>query len=171
MKSLLLFALLIFLLGFLPDEDNVMPVDGATTRDWNQQSFWYYPWGRSGVHKGIDIFAAKGTPVRAPTSGIVLFSGSYGRGGQVVYMLGANWRFHYFAHLDRVILPWHRVVSAGQQVGTVGTTGNAQGKAPHLHYTIKSLFPRFWKYHRNDYAAWQKVFYLDPGKFIQGIPQ
>ena len=83
MKSLLLLALLIFLIGFLPDEDNVMPVDGAAPKDWNPLSFWYYPWGRSGVHKGIDIFAAKGTPVRATTSGIVLYSGDYGRGGKV----------------------------------------------------------------------------------------
>jgi len=171
MKSLVLLAILIFLIGFLPEEKNVMPVKGATSKDWNIKSFWYYPWGRSGVHKGIDIFAAKGTTVRAATGGIVLFSGNNGIGGKVVYMLGANWRFHYYAHLDSISVPWHRVVSAGQRVGTVGTTGNAKGKSPHLHYTIKSAFPRLWAYQHGHYNAWRRTFYLDPGKFLRGVPQ
>ena len=148
-----------------------MPVKNATPRDWNIKSFWYYPWGRSGVHKGIDIFAPQGTPVRATTGGIVLYSGSYGLGGNVVYMLGANWRFHYYAHLNTAMAYPLMPVAAGELIGTVGTSGNAQGKPPHLHYTIKSAFPRFWTYDSGHYSPWNRMYYLDPGKFLRGIPQ
>lgn len=148
-----------------------MPVKNATVRDWNANSFWYYPWGRSGVHKGIDIFAPHGTPVRATTGGIVLYSGRYGLGGNVVYMLGANWRFHYYAHLKDIKVPAFMPVAAGSIIGTVGTSGNAQGKPPHLHYTIKSAFPRFWAYDSQHYSSWNRTYYLDPGKFLQGVSQ
>ena len=171
MKTLFLLALLIFVCGFLPQESRVMPVDNATPNDWNKQSFWYFPWGRSGTHKGIDIFAKKGTPIRATTSGIVLYSGQYGLGGNVVYLLGANWRFHYFAHLETTKVSGLSLVDAGDLIGTVGTTGNAQGKQPHLHYTIKSAFPRFWAYDSQQRSSWNRTYYLDPGKFLQGIPQ
>lgn len=171
MKTFLLLSILIFLCGFIPKESRVMPVQNATVRDWNTNSFWFYPWGRSGVHKGIDIFATHGTPVRATTSGIVLYSGQYGLGGNVVYMLGANWRFHYYAHLDSTKVSALTPVAAGEMIGTVGTSGNAQGKPPHLHYTIKSAFPRFWAYDKQYYSSWNRMYYLDPGKFLQGKPQ
>lgn len=80
----------------------VMPVLNATSRDWNAASFWYEPWGRSGVHKGIDIFAHRGTAVVAPTYGIVVFRGDLRMGGRVAVVLGPKWRLHYFAHLDEV---------------------------------------------------------------------
>ena len=127
--------------------------------------------GVSGTHKGIDIFAEQGTPVRATTGGIVLYSGHYGLGGNVVYMLGANWRFHYYAHLDSTMVSGLTPVVAGELIGTVGTSGNAQGKQPHLHYTIKSAFPRFWTYDSQNHSSWNRTYYLDPGKFLQGISQ
>src|SRR4026208_1314945 len=76
-----------------------IPVQGATARDWNKKSFWYEPWGRSGVHKGIDIFAPAGRPVVAAVPGWVIFRVSLGSGGNVVAVLGPKWRIHYFAHL------------------------------------------------------------------------
>jgi len=36
-----------------------MPVKGATESDYNANSFWFYPWGKSVTHKGVDIFAKK----------------------------------------------------------------------------------------------------------------
>ncbi|AWQ85141.1 hypothetical protein CSC33_4941 [Pseudomonas aeruginosa] len=52
-----------------------IPVEGASARDWNPRTFWFEPWGRSGVHKGIDIFARSGTPVRSASYGLVLYRG------------------------------------------------------------------------------------------------
>jgi len=70
----LLLALL--LLGLLAPQWLRVPVKGASSRDWHPQSFWYEPWGRSGTHKGIDIFARQGTPVLAPATASWCFAAS-----------------------------------------------------------------------------------------------
>ena len=59
--------LLLFVLaaGLLLPEARQVPVQGADRNDWHPQTFWYHPWGKSGVHKGVDIFADAGTPVIA----------------------------------------------------------------------------------------------------------
>ena len=55
-KKSLLIIFSTIALGYLIPENLSIPVKGATTADWNDHSFWYEPWGKSGVHKGIDIF-------------------------------------------------------------------------------------------------------------------
>ena len=83
-----------------------------------------------------------------------------------------RWRFHYFVHLDKIDtkVKARRIgfVDAGQQIGTVGTSGNAKGKPPHLHYSIRSLFPRIWKYKPQTIAAWDQLYYVNPDKFLRG---
>jgi murein DD-endopeptidase MepM/ murein hydrolase activator NlpD len=76
-----------------------MPVEGATKSDYNKDTFWFYPWGKSVTHKGVDIFAKEGTNVKSSTWGIVLYSGKIEVGGNVVLILGPKWRLHYYAHL------------------------------------------------------------------------
>tara|TARA_B100000745_G_scaffold40616_1_gene24799 strand:+ start:3697 stop:4143 length:447 start_codon:yes stop_codon:yes gene_type:complete len=141
-----------------------MPVDGATVADWHPQSFWYEPWGSSGVHKGIDIFAGTDTPVIATTHLVVLFSGNLHKGGKVVLGVGPKWRLHYFAHLNHIDTNLG-LVKAGQPIGRVGDSGNAAGKPPHLHYSIVSLLPRPWLV---DFSTqgYKKAFFLDPGRYI-----
>ena len=166
-KALFLLSL-IGVAGFLVPEQHLIPVQGATSRDWNPKSFWFYPWGRSRVHKGIDIFAAKNTPVIAPTNGLILFSGHVPAGGNVIYILGPKWRFHYFAHLNQ-INKTGGFVTATEMIGRVGATGNAQGKPAHLHYSIYSLFPRIRHYDSGVVSAWQRLFYINPEQFFNGI--
>jgi murein DD-endopeptidase MepM/ murein hydrolase activator NlpD len=98
-------------------------------------------WGnaRSGgrQHQGIDIFAPRGTPVLSATRGIVTRVGTNALGGQVVWVLGPGLEWHYYAHLDRFgDVHAGDVVRAGDVLGYVGTTGNARGGPPHLHYGI-----------------------------------
>ncbi len=146
MKKLIM--LLIFLMiGFtiylhMDPLDYVMPVVGATKKSYNQQSFWAYPWGTSGHHKGVDIFAKKHTPVVSATRGIVVFNGVLSKGGNVLLVFGPNLRLHYYAHLDKFSTGLFRIVNAGDTIGTVGNTGNAAGKPPHLHYSISRIIPR-----------------------------
>lgn len=148
----------------LPENQRI-PVAGAKSGDWHPDTFWYSPWGRSGVHKGVDIFASKGTPVLASSSGLVLFRGELARGGKVVLMLGPKWRLHYFAHLDQHRGD-NRWVTAGEPLGTVGDSGNAAGKPPHLHYSLVSLLPMIWKAD-GDPQGWKKMFYLDPTRHFR----
>ncbi len=144
-----------------------VPVDGASTRDWNQNSFWAAPWGESGVHKGIDIFARKGTPVVAPTFGLVVFRGTLPLGGKVVAMIGPRLRLHYFAHLDVATAMPGLPVLPGMRLGAVGNSGNARGKPAHLHYAILSLLPYPWKADSSQ-QGWKKTFFIDPSSWLQG---
>lgn len=143
----------------------INPVTGATENSWNHETFWYYPWGTSGVHKGIDIFMPEGTPVVAPQSGFIVWRGVHKKGGNMIYMLGPLMRLHYFAHMKKFELAAGRYVSKGDTIGYVGTTGNAAGKPPHLHYHIITIIPYPWRITR-EHEGWKKMFYLDPGKAI-----
>ena len=163
---LALLPLIVLVGGFMLPQKLHIPVKGATTADWNPESFWYYPWGRSVVHKGIDIFATKGTPVIAPTYGLVLFAGTNGIGGNSVVMLGPKWRFHYFAHLDRIDVHRFSWVSQNEAMGAVGNSGNAQGKPAHLHYTIGTIIPYPWRRDNSPMGS-RKMFFLDPNEELR----
>lgn len=90
------------------------------------------------VHAGVDIFARRGTPVRSATPGMVSAIRDGGLGGRQVWVLGPGNERYYHAHLDR----WAPGLLEGQSIlpgdllGYVGTTGNARGTPPHLHYGI-----------------------------------
>lgn len=157
--------LAVIAVGLLIPEKTVIPVEGVSAKDWNPKSFWYEPWGISGVHKGIDIFAPQGKKVVAATPGVVIYRGELGQGGNVVAVLGPKWRIHYYAHLSSYGNE-PRFVTTGSQVGAVGTSGNAAGKPPHLHYTVFSLVPLPWKY-SSETQGWRKMFYLDPGDVLK----
>jgi peptidoglycan LD-endopeptidase LytH len=160
-KKILLSVLIIIVIGFIIPESFKMPVTGATKDNYNQKSFWYYPWGKSGTHKGVDIFSKKGTSIVSSTKGLVLYTGQINRGGNVVVVLGPKWRIHYYAHLDEIKTQAFSFISHTDTIGTVGTSGNAQGKTPHLHYSIVTLIPYFWSID-TDHQGWKKMFYLDP---------
>lgn len=67
--------------------------------------------GKSVTHKGVDIFAKRGTNIRPATAGIVLYTGKKPRGGNVVFILGPRWRIHYYAHLDKIKTNTFSIVS------------------------------------------------------------
>ena len=66
--------LLLIGLGFLIPQNMIIPVKGATTKSWDDESFWAYPWGSSITHKGIDVFAETGTEIVSSTYGIVVYT-------------------------------------------------------------------------------------------------
>jgi murein DD-endopeptidase MepM/ murein hydrolase activator NlpD len=95
-------------------------------------------WGapRSGgrTHKGVDMFAKRGTPVVAPVSGTVEHR-SNRIGGLSFHLWGDEGTYYYGTHLD-AYGPITGSVGAGTVVGYVGDTGNARGTSPHLHFEI-----------------------------------
>jgi murein DD-endopeptidase MepM/ murein hydrolase activator NlpD len=100
-------------------------------------------WGdrRSGGrrHRGIDIFARRGTPVVAAAAGEVVRIGTTDPlGGNTVWVAGGGARLYYYAHLDgfRARLAVGERVAPGATLGYVGTTGNARTTPPHLHFGI-----------------------------------
>lgn len=143
-----------------------MPVEGATKADYHPESFWYYPWGRSVTHKGVDIFADEGTNLRSSTNGFVIYSGEIDIGGNVILILGPKWRFHYYAHLHKTKVKSFEWTNKKKIIGTVGASGNAAGKPPHLHYTIITPIPYIWKID-GDRQGWKKMFFLNPIKYLE----
>lgn len=156
---------IITVIGLLIPQNIQMPVSGATNADFNHQSFWYYPWGRSGTHKGVDIFAKKGTTVGSATHGLVVYSGQNELGGNVALVLGPKWRFHYYAHMDEISAARFDWLNQHDTIGTVGNSGNAAGKPAHLHYTIGTFLPHFWLIDDSP-QAWKKMFYINPIPYI-----
>ena len=156
---------LIIAMGFLIPEPKMIPVAGATEADWNKDTFWYEPWGSSGVHKGIDIFAQNGTDVIASSNLLILFRGVLGKGGNVVVGLGPKWRVHYFAHLQEIDPTAGFVVPVGDRLGSVGASGNAKGKPPHLHFSLLSLLPRPWAMDGAT-QGYKKAFFLNPIRYF-----
>ena len=164
-KKLFIVLMVVLVIGFLIPQKIKMPVEGAGRKSYSQHSFWAYPWGKSLTHKGVDIFAKKGTNVRPATAGIVLYQGTKARGGNVVFILGPKWRIHYYAHLDKIKTSRFSIVSPKTVIGTVGNTGNAVRKPSHLHYTIKTIIPYPWRMDKSIQGK-RKIFYLNPIKYL-----
>lgn len=90
---------------------------------------------RPGGHKGTDIFAPAGTEVLAVDSGFARTDDDP-KGGNTVYLQGPDGTRYYYAHLQDYEGKFPRQVAAGEVLGRVGSTGNARGKAPHVHFQI-----------------------------------
>ena len=91
------------------------------------------------VHDAIDIPAPIGTPVLAAAPGRVekLFASK--AGGNTIYQRSPDGgTIYYYAHLDAYApgLAEGQTVRAGQGIATVGSTGNADPLAPHLHFAV-----------------------------------
>lgn len=142
------------------------PVKDASSKSWDKQSYWYYPWGNSGVHKGIDIFAPHKAIVLSPVDGLVIDAGYGKNGGNYLYMVSKEMRVYYFAHLNITKVKTLDYVKKGSQLGEVGNTGNALSKPYHLHFSVFSLVPIIKNYDGSSYEGWKKMFYLNPEKLI-----
>ena len=164
-KIISLVILSIIVIGLLIPQNLKMPVVGADNNSYNHETFWYEGWGSSIVHKGIDVFAKKGTSVHSATKGIVLITTEYGKGGKFVLILGPKWRLHYYAHLDEIKTKRFALVTQDTEIGTVGNTGNAAKTPAHLHYGIGTLVLYPWRID-NAPLGWQKMFYLNPIDYL-----
>lgn len=93
---------------------------------------------KRGGHKGIDIFAPKGTPLVACVNGTIKKIGYTNTGGNRVTIEDNNGISYYYAHMDSInpSLKKGDLVSSGDFLGTVGDSGNAKGTHPHLHFSI-----------------------------------
>ncbi|CEE35760.1 M23 family metallopeptidase [Xanthomonas citri pv. citri] len=102
------------------------------------------------VHDAIDILAPTGTPVVAVADGTVEKLFTSDRGGLTVYQFEPSGKYcYYYAHLERYAdgLAEKQSIKRGQVIGYVGSTGNANPAAPHLHFEIHRLGPekQWWK--------------------------
>lgn len=128
--------------------DLLIPVQGKSDADLTDTFIDARSEGRS--HDAIDIMAAAGTPVLAVADGHVEKLFDSARGGLTIYQFEPSGRYaYYYAHLQRYAdgLAEKQSIKRGQVIGYVGSTGNADPAAPHLHFAIFLLGPerRWWE--------------------------
>ena len=138
------------------------PVEGCGKNCYNPQSFWH-PWGDH-KHRGVDIFAPKGTVIHPAVGGIVVAAmHTNGAGGNIVLVFSSKMRFHYYAHMSEIDTHVGAIVTKKSVIGKVGDTGNAAGKPPHLHYSISSVIPQGdWRWDPGFY-----LFFVNPIKELE----
>ncbi len=119
-----------------PDKKLAMPIEDVSTKQI--ANTWHAPRDGGRLHEGQDIFAPRGTPVLSATEGYVGNIGENSLGGQTVSVIGAGGRVYYYAHLDAYApyLAEGEYVTTQTLLGYVGTTGNAAGTPPHLHFGV-----------------------------------
>jgi murein DD-endopeptidase MepM/ murein hydrolase activator NlpD len=100
---------------------------------------WLYPRYGPGFrfHLGTDVFAAHGTPLRAPVDGVAT-SGQDALGGLWVKVQMPDRTYFYLAHLAGLVEGFTEgmAVRTGDIVGYVGDSGNAKGGSPHVHVGV-----------------------------------
>ena len=125
----------------------VVPVRGIAPNDLRDT---YTESRGSRLHEALDIPAPRGTPVVSAAAGRVVQLHDSKAGGLMVYAADPGDRFILlYGHLDsyapglRVGMP----LAAGQQIGAVGTTGNAPPGTPHLHFAVLRGTPssQWWR--------------------------
>ncbi|MFJ1790875.1 peptidoglycan DD-metalloendopeptidase family protein [Kitasatospora griseola] len=90
----------------------------------------------SGYHTGIDFPVATGTSLKAVAAGTVVSAGNGGAYGNQVVIKLADGKYAQYAHLSSISVSAGQAVTAGQQIGLSGATGNVTG--PHLHFEIRT---------------------------------
>jgi peptidoglycan LD-endopeptidase LytH len=121
-------------------EPNALPIPVAGVKPGQLYDSFGAPRANHRLHKGIDIFARRGTPVSSATDGIVAFVGQNGLGGNVVFTVGPALNLLYYAHLDRFgdFRPGD-IIHQGDVLGYVGDSGNARGTPCHLHFEFRTI--------------------------------
>ncbi|MCP5468009.1 MAG: M23 family metallopeptidase [Deltaproteobacteria bacterium] len=120
-------------LSFWASTPSQWPVHG-----WLTSGFGYRvsPWARRvKMHNGIDIAAAYGTPIKAPSDGVVSFAahkGGYGRTIMIDHGFGIQ---TLYGHTSEVFVEEGDQVQKGQIIAAVGSSGASTG--PHLHYEVQ----------------------------------
>lgn len=132
----------------LSQTPTISPVQGLVTSFYGVRSSPFT--GETKMHKGVDIAAPMGSPIKAAANGTVVRAGTaddYGNYVEIAHGFGVVTRY---AHAQKILVRVGTRVSKGDLIGLVGATGRTTG--PHLHYEVE--------------VGGRKV---DPSNFIRGL--
>jgi len=113
-------------------EHGGMPVEGRVSSRFGRRSDPFNK--RSRFHKGLDIAAGQGTPIRPIRPGRVAFAGPRGSFGNAVIVDHGDGLKSIYAHCHELNVKEGQAVGSGTVIGTVGSTGRSTG--PHLHLEV-----------------------------------
>lgn len=109
------------------------PVAGIITSPFGERK---NPMGAGeDFHPGVDIAADEGNPIAAAAAGRVISAGPDGGYGNLIVVDNGNGVTTRYAHCSQIFARVGDVVSAGQTIGAVGSTGHSTG--PHLHFEVR----------------------------------
>lgn len=109
-----------------------IPVPGRVTAKFGVPR--RYGGGAGWTHKGLDLAMPEGSPVIAPTAGVVALSQWLGSYGNTIVLNHGQTVFTAYLHLHSMEVKKGQRVEAGQIIGAVGQTGMATG--PHVHFAV-----------------------------------
>lgn len=104
----------------------VLPTRGIPTSGFG------YRWGA--LHGGIDVANSIGTPIYAVSDGVVIETGPWGGYGGIVRLRHSDGTVTLYAHVNTATVNVGQRVMAGDQIATMGNSGNSTG--PHLHFEV-----------------------------------
>lgn len=114
--------------GGMPNVSLLWPVKGQLITKFNGQT-----------QKGIDIAAARGTPIKAAAAGTVQYAGEELRGyGKLILIKHSGSTMTAYAHNDRLLVRNGQQVSAGQQIATMGNSGGVSSVRLHFEVRVNS---------------------------------
>ncbi len=105
---------------------------------WQSSSFGYRDDPFSGArskHRGVDIAASAGSPVKSASDGVVRVAGWDDVLGNYVEVRSRMGYSYIYGHMSRLFVKAGGIVAQGQSLGAVGSTGRATG--PHLHFEVR----------------------------------
>jgi murein DD-endopeptidase MepM/ murein hydrolase activator NlpD len=104
------------------------------------------------IHRGVDIQAPHGTPVRAMSGGQIRFAGEMGGYGKVVWIDHGSQILTVYAHLSEIHVRTGESIRGRPVIGLSGSSGHVTG--PHLHFEI-----------------WRRGRPVDPVPLLGGFPR
>jgi murein DD-endopeptidase MepM/ murein hydrolase activator NlpD len=111
----------------------VRPVEGVAVSGFGVRSILNGQAG--GPHNGLDLAAATGTPVYAPTAGVIVYARDFYYSGNTIIVDHGQGLYSTMAHLSMMEVREGDRVARGTLLGKVGATGRVTG--PHLHWAVR----------------------------------
>ncbi len=122
---------------------------------------------KKSFHRGIDYRGRKGDPIIASANGVIEYAGFHKKSGygKLIILTHNNGFKSFYGHLSKIVIKTGQVITKGQHIGDIGSTGVSSG--PHLHYEI-SFVQR--KLNPAPFIKWNLKEYNKIFKEIKGVP-